>query len=268
MSDGVIRNPWSVLRQHTPARIGLGRSGVSQPTSVQLEFQVAHAQARDAVHRPFDHAGVEAAVRALGLPTLSLHSAAPDRPTYLKRPDLGRRLDDASLAQIDALEQGRGADLAIVVADGLSALAVERHAAPFIALLRSTLGAGWRWAPVSVVRQGRVAVGDPIGHALGASVVAVLIGERPGLSSPDSMGIYLTWDPKPGRTDAERNCISNVRPEGLALQAAAERLAWLMNEARTRQLTGVDLKDESVASVAPLDLKQSFLLAGSAAPDT
>lgn len=267
MSDGVIRNPWSVLRQHTPARIGLGRSGVSQPTSVQLEFQVAHAQARDAVHRPFDHAGVEAAVREQGLPTLSLHSAAADRPTYLKRPDLGRRLDDASLAKIDALDHGRGADLAVVVADGLSALAVERHAAPFIVLLRSTLGPGWRWAPVSIVRQGRVAVGDPIGHALGARIVAVLIGERPGLSSPDSMGIYLTWDPKPGRTDAERNCISNVRPEGLALEAAAERLAWLLNEARARQLTGVDLKDESVASVAPLDLKQSFLLADAPAAE-
>ncbi len=262
MSDAVTKNPWSVLRKHTPARIGLGRSGISQPTSVQLEFQLAHAQARDAVHRPFDHDAVEVAVQALGLPTLQLHSAAADRPTYLKRPDLGRRLDEASLSRLEALEIEGRPDVAVVIADGLSALAVESHAAPFVALLRTALGAGWRWAPVAIVRQGRVAVGDPIGHALGARLVVVLIGERPGLSSPDSMGVYVTWAPRPGRVDAERNCISNVRPEGLALQAAADRLAWLLREARQRELTGVDLKDESVPALAPVNMADSFLLSG------
>lgn len=262
MSDGVIPNPWSVLRRHTPARIGLGRSGISQPTAAQLEFQLAHAQARDAVHRPFDPGAVEAALQALGLPTLSLHSAAPDRATYLKRPDLGRRLDEASAARLAALELGDPPDLSLVVGDGLSALAVERHAVPFIDALRGALGSGWRWAPVAVVRQARVAVGDPIGHALGARLVVVLIGERPGLSSPDSMGLYITWGPRPGRSDAERNCISNVRPEGLPLAAAAERLAWLLREARARQLTGVGLKDESEPAIAPLSMADSFLLSG------
>lgn len=240
---------WQDLRQHTPARIGLGRSGVSITTPAHLAFQLAHAQARDAVHRPFDAAAVASALQAQGFGTLRLHSAAPDRATYLKRPDGGRQLDGASAALLEPAAPARGVDLAIAVVDGLSALAVERHAAPFLVLLREALSASspapWRWGPVAIVEQGRVAVGDPIGQALGAEMVAVLIGERPGLSSPDSMGIYLTWQPRSGRTDAERNCISNVRPEGLALPLAAQRLAWLMNEARRLRLTGVGLKDES-----------------------
>lgn len=256
----VTPNPWQVLRRHTPARIGLGRAGISVPTAAQLDFQLAHAQARDAVLRPFDAAGVEAAVRALGLPTIALHSAAADRATYLKRPDLGRRLSDASAQALDALAQGDQPDLALVVADGLSPLAIERHAAPFVAALREVLEPAWRWAPVAVVQQARVAIGDPIGHALGARLVVVLVGERPGLSSPDSMGLYVTWAPRPGRTDAERNCISNVRPEGLPLAAAAARLAWLLRQARQRRLTGVDLKDESQPEVPALDARGSFLI--------
>lgn len=262
MDDAVTPNPWHTLRRHTPARIGLGRAGISVPTAVQLDFQLAHAQARDAVLRPFDAAGVAAAIESQGLPVLRLHSAAADRATYLKRPDLGRRLDEPSRRTLEALPQGDKPDLALVVADGLSTLAIERHAAPFVGRLRSVLGPAWRWAPVSVVEQARVAVGDPVGHALGARLVVVLVGERPGLSSPDSMGLYVTWAPQPGRTDAERNCISNVRPEGLAPDAAAARLAWLLTEARQRRLTGVDLKDESVPEVPALDASRSFLLPG------
>lgn len=262
MDNGpVIANPWSVLRRHTPARIGLGRSGISQPTAPQLDFQLAHAQARDAVHRPLDHDAVDAAVRALGLPTLALHSAAADRHVYLQRPDLGRRLDEASTTRLAAATADEQADLALVVADGLSALAIERHAAPFIAELQRVLARDWRWAPVTIVRQARVAIGDPIGEALGARLVVVLIGERPGLSSPDSMGVYVTWAPRAGRVDAERNCISNVRPEGLPLPVAAGRLAWLLGEARSRQLTGVALKDDSVPALETVESAGSFLLA-------
>ncbi|WP_430422638.1 ethanolamine ammonia-lyase subunit EutC [Methylibium petroleiphilum] len=262
MSGGpVIANPWSVLRRHTPARIGLGRSGISQPTAPQLDFQLAHAQARDAVHRPLDHEAVDAAIRALGLTTLALHSAAADRHVYLQRPDLGRRLDEASIARLAACTADEQADLALVVADGLSALAIERHAAPFIAELRRVLARDWRWAPVAIVRQARVAIGDPIGEALGARLAVVLVGERPGLSSPDSMGVYVTWSPRAGRVDAERNCISNVRPEGLPLPQAAARLAWLLGEARSRQLTGVALKDDSGPALETGGDSGSFLLA-------
>jgi ethanolamine ammonia-lyase small subunit len=265
MNEPDIPDPWALLRRHTPARIGLGRRGVSQPLAAQLAFQVAHAQARDAVHRAFDAEAVAAAVQALGLPTLRLHSAAPDRAAYLKRPDLGRQLDAASTAQLQALpahfEADMPVDIAVVVADGLSALAAERHAAPLLAALQAALGPTWRWAPVAVVQQARVAIGDPIGHALGARLVVVLIGERPGLSSPDSLGIYLTWAPRPGRSDAERNCISNVRPEGLPPAEAATRLAWLLQQARQRQLTGVALKDESEPPLPPLNMADSFLLA-------
>jgi ethanolamine ammonia-lyase small subunit len=253
-------NPWAALRAHTPARIGLARRGVSLGTPVQLAFQLAHAQARDAVNQALDVPTLQAQVQALGLPSVTVHSAAADRPTYLKRPDLGRQLRADAQAQLAAHAVVGGVDLAVVVADGLSALAVQRHAATFMGLLRDALGHAWRWAPVVIVQQGRVAVGDPIGHALGAALVVVLIGERPGLSSPDSMGAYITWAPQPGCTDAQRNCISNIRPEGLALRAGAQRLAWLLTQARSRQLTGVALKDESDGEVAALNPSDSFLL--------
>lgn len=259
---GVVANPWSGLRRLTPARIALGRSGVSQPTAPQLAFQLAHAQARDAVHRQLDAGALATAIEAMGLPTIRLHSAAADRPIYLQRPDLGRRLDQASTQRLRALAPQRRADLALVVADGLSALAVERHAAALIGQLRELLADGWHWAPVAIVEQGRVAVGDPIGEALAADLVVVLIGERPGLSSPDSLGVYVTWAPLPGRTDAQRNCISNVRPEGLPLPEAVRRLAWLLGQARQRRLSGVALKDESAPALAAGGTTASNFLLG------
>jgi ethanolamine ammonia-lyase small subunit len=229
------------LRALTPARVGLGRTGVSQQTQDLLEFQRAHARARDAVHARMETATLVASLAAAsGVEALALHSAAQDRTTYLQRPDLGRRLDETSRALI--CEQGSGFDLALVVADGLSALAVERHAAPLVSELRPCLE-DWRLAPVCVVEQGRVAIGDEIGAALGAALSVVLIGERPGLSSPDSLGAYITWDPRVGRTDAERNCISNIRAEGLSYEQAAAQLGLYLHEARRRKLTGVALKD-------------------------
>jgi ethanolamine ammonia-lyase small subunit len=248
MKPFVTTNAWAGLRHYTPARIALGRAGVSLPTEPHLAFQLAHAQARDAVHRALDAPAVSAALEALDWPSLTLHSAAGDRGVYLQRPDLGRRLADDSAACLGQTTSEDPHDLAIVVADGLSALAVERHAAPFLARLRALLNEDptpWRLAPVAIVHQGRVAIGDEIGAKLGARLVMVLIGERPGLSSPDSMGLYLTWAPRPGRTDAERNCISNVRPEGLGIAEAAGRAAWLLRAARARALSGVGLKDES-----------------------
>lgn len=241
-------NPWQQLRQLTPARIALGRAGTSLPTHAQLDFQFAHAQARDAVHLPFDHAGLREQLHALGHSTLLLHSAASDRHTYLQRPDLGRRLDEASAAVLhDHVKQhGGGHDLAIVIADGLSSLAVSRHSLPFLQrLLEQVTAEGWSLAPITLIEQGRVAVADEVGELLGARMVAMVVGERPGLSSPDSVGIYLTHAPRVGRTDAERNCISNVRPAGQDPVTAARRLAWLVHESLRLGLTGVGLKDHS-----------------------
>jgi ethanolamine ammonia-lyase small subunit len=245
--------PWSTLKRFTDARIALGRAGHSLPTAAHLDFQLAHAQARDAVHLPFDAAGLAAELERAGLPTLRLHSAAADRNTYLQRPDLGRRLSAPSLqALAHHMAKARVAvpyDLTVVVADGLSALAVHQNAVPLIAALRERLQsdtqAPWRLAPVALVEQGRVAVGDEVGQALGARAVVVLIGERPGLSSPDSMGIYLSWAPQVGLTDAQRNCISNVRPAGLGVDAAADKLHYLLGRARSLGITGVGLKDDS-----------------------
>lgn len=246
----VRANPWSALRRFTDARIGLGRAGVSLPTQAQLAFQLAHAQARDAVHLSLDLGAIQGALQALGSECLLLHSAAEDRLTYLQRPDLGRRLSQASrdaLLTTSRSEGERPYDVAVVVADGLSALAVGSHVQPFLALLLPQMKAqGWRVAPIALVAQGRVAVADEVGELLGAKLVLILIGERPGLSSPDSMGLYLTWMPKVGLTDAHRNCISNVRPAGLAYADAVDKLMWLMREALKRQLTGVALKDETV----------------------
>lgn len=230
------------LRALTPARVGLGRTGVSMQTGDLLEFQCAHAQARDAVHARLECAALAAALGQMsGGEVLRLHSAAADRATYLQRPDLGRRLDDASrdvLAQHAAEEEF---DLSIIAADGLSALAVERHAAPLVKELLRLLQ-GWRLAPVCVVEQGRVAIGDEIGELLRARIAVIFIGERPGLSSPDSLGAYITWEPRVGRTDAERNCVSNIRAEGLSYASAALQITSIVTEARRLQLTGVNLK--------------------------
>ncbi|MGA3046228.1 MAG: ethanolamine ammonia-lyase subunit EutC [Terracidiphilus sp.] len=234
------------LRALTPARVALGRTGVSLQTRDLLDFQRAHAQARDAVHARFESAALVADLAELcQCPILLLHSAAGDRPTYLQRPDLGRKLDEPtrSLLANAAGVDGASCDLALVVADGLSALAIERHALPLLKELLPRLE-GWKIAPVCVVEQGRVAIGDEIGLALAAQISVVLIGERPGLSSPDSLGAYITWAPRPGRTDAERNCISNIRAEGLSYAQAAAQLGFYLAEARRRQLTGVALKEE------------------------
>ena len=261
------QNPWLELRRLTPARIALGRTGTSLPTSAQLDFQFAHAQARDAVHLPFDHAGLSAQLSERGRDSLLLHSAATDRNSYLQRPDLGRKLSDASAQTLRdyAAARSGGVDLAIVVADGLSALAVHRHTLPFLTRLEEQMSAdGWSVAPVVLVEQGRVAIGDEIGQLLGAKMVVMLIGERPGLSSPDSLGLYFTYNPKIGLTDAYRNCISNVRLEGLSYGMAAHRLLYLIREACRRQLSGVNLKDEAqvqtMESDAGADMKANFLL--------
>ncbi|WP_431188393.1 ethanolamine ammonia-lyase subunit EutC [Pseudomonas jessenii] len=261
------QNPWLELRRLTPARIALGRTGTSLPTSAQLDFQFAHAQARDAVHLPFDHAGLSAQLSERGRDSLLLHSAATDRNSYLQRPDLGRKLSDTSAQSLRDYAQANpgGVDLAIVVADGLSALAVHRHTLPFLTRLEEQMSAdGWSLAPVVLVEQGRVAIGDEIGQLLGAKMVVMLIGERPGLSSPDSLGLYFTYNPKVGLTDAYRNCISNVRLEGLSYGMAAHRLLYLMREACRRQLSGVNLKDEAqvqtLESDAGADMKANFLL--------
>ncbi|WP_048433328.1 ethanolamine ammonia-lyase subunit EutC [Methylobacterium platani] len=236
---------WRRLAALTPARIALGRAGSGLPTHEVLRFGLAHAQARDAVHLPLDVEAVRDRIAALGFATLVAASAAPDRATYLRRPDLGRRLDEASAAALAAAADAP-VDLALVVADGLSARAVHEGAVPVLAALKGALaGSGWRLAPVVVATQGRVALGDAAGSLLRARAVAVLIGERPGLSSPDSLGIYLTFAPRPGRTDAERNCLSNVRAAGLKPELAAFKLHWLIDQALTRQVTGVALKDES-----------------------
>jgi len=233
---------WAALRQATPARVGLPRAGVALATTQQLAFQAAHALARDAVHDRLDAPALVTALAAHGLTALSLRSAAADRPTYLARPDLGRRLDAASRREIETLP--RGHDLVLVLADGLSARAVASHALPLIDAALPSLR-DWRIGPALVVEQARVAIGDEIGGVLEAALVAVLIGERPGLSSPDSLGVYLTWAPGSGRSDAERNCISNIRPAGLGYAEAAARLIYLLSEARRRRLTGVALKDAS-----------------------
>jgi ethanolamine ammonia-lyase small subunit len=236
------------LRALTPARVGLARTGVSLETRDLLDFQSAHAQARDAVHSRLEASTLAALLAQISSrEVLRLHSACPDRATYLQRPDLGRTLDEQSrneLARHAPPAKSPSNKLAIIVADGLSALAVERHAAPLLSELLPHLE-GWHLAPISVVEQARVAIGDEIGLAFGADISFVLIGERPGLSSPDSLGAYITFNPRPGRTDAERNCISNIRTEGLSYAQAAAQLVYYFTEARRRQLTGVALKEKS-----------------------
>jgi ethanolamine ammonia-lyase small subunit len=239
-------DPLARLRSLTTARVALGRSGAALPTAPMLAFQRDHALARDAVQAPFDPERVAAGLAPL--PTRRVHSRAPDRATYLRRPDLGRRLDEASAASLAPGDW----DLAIVVADGLSAPAVHAHAAPVVLRLMSRLS-DWRLAPIMLASMGRVALGDEIGSRLGARMVLMLIGERPGLSAPDSLGAYLTWRPEIGRLDAERNCVSNIRPpHGLGYDAAVDTLLWLIRAARDRGLTGVGLSDDSGRSGAAL----------------
>lgn len=279
LEQGAISNPWQALRKFTAARIALGRAGTSMPTNAQLDFQFAHARARDAVHLPFNHPLLSKQFKAHGLDSLLVHSAADNRDMYLQRPDLGRKLDSSSQALLASYiqekakiqektegENNQPIDLAVVVADGLSALAIEHHALPMVLEIEQLCQtAGWIMSPIILAEQSRVALADEVGDLLQAKMVVILIGERPGLSSPDSLGLYFTWAPKVGLNDAYRNCISNVRLEGLSYQMAAHRLGYLMNEAYKRQLSGVNLKDEAQVEPAVGQLEQhsaNFLLNG------
>lgn len=243
-------DPWTQLKKFTRARIALGRVGSSLPTKEVLEFGLAHAMARDAVHLALDVTALEAAIEAQGLASIRVHSRAPDRASYLLRPDWGRSLDEASLVVLEEIAAANSAkheviDLLIVVGDGLSALAVARQVPPMLLEICKHKPAAWKLGPVVIASEARVAIADEIGQALGARMVVMLIGERPGLSSPDSLGVYLTYAPTTACNDADRNCISNVRPEGLDFATAAKKLLWLAKEAFRLKVSGVKLKDES-----------------------
>ncbi len=232
---------WARFRQATPARIGLARAGDAMRTDALLDFQLAHARARDAIHGQVDFAGLAARI---GRPARRVRSAAADRATYIRRPDLGRRLDAAGRALLAADRREAGWDVVFVVGDGLSAAAIEDHAA---AMLEAAFGVagGLSVAPVVLAEQARVALSDEIGAALNARLAVMLIGERPGLSVRNSLGIYLTFGPRPGRSDGERNCISNIHAAGLDYAGAARKLGWLMREALRLEGTGVFLKEDA-----------------------
>ena len=247
MTDKTVpRRPTLDLRSFTPARVALGRSGASLPTKPLLDFTLDHARARDAVHAAFDAPLLVAGIRALGLAVTEVRSRAADRRDYLRRPDLGRQLDAGS-AEALAQSAAKPCQLAIVIGDGLSAAAVHAHAVALVKslLLRLAANHGVAIGHVVVASGARVALGDEIGAILGARMVVTLIGERPGLSAPDSLGAYLTFAPKPGLTDAERNCVSNIHHAGLGYDEAAFKIAWLVRAGLAREVTGVTLKDES-----------------------
>jgi ethanolamine ammonia-lyase small subunit len=237
--------PLRDLRDLTPARVGLGRAGASLPTQALLAFTLDHARARDAVHAAFDVAAITQGLGDLGLEALNVASRAGDRKDYLRRPDLGRRLDPVSHDRLASHSGGSG-QLTIVIGDGLSPSAVNAHAIELVRSLVPRLAADGIAIGHAVVASGaRVALGDEIGAILGARMIVMLIGERPGLSAPDSLGAYLTFGPRAGLTDAERNCVSNIHGAGLGYDEAAFRIAWLVREGLAREITGVALKDES-----------------------
>lgn len=246
---------WAGLRRFTSARIALGRSGGSQRTDTVLDFRLSHARARDAVHSPFDVAALAAQLAAAGLATEQLVTASVSRAAYLQRPDLGRRLDDTSREKLAAVAAAPGhvaPDLVVVVSDGLAALAAERHAAATVVPLVAELSsAGWKIAPVFIAPLARVKLQDEIGAALGARFSLILLGERPGLGMPDSLGAYFIAGPAPERSDADRNCVSNIRPEGLPPAQAAAKLAWLLRESARTGLHGVALKDNQPGAILP-----------------
>ena len=267
----ITENPWNLLRDYTDARIGLGRTGVSIPTSHSLAFQLAHAQAQDAVHLPLDIEHVYDQINNNNLnpenflPIL-LHSQATSRTIYLQRPDLGRRLNSDSIEKLEKinLDKNEPFDLSIVIVDGLSSLAIKENAVNYIEKLLSALtndSQKWEIAPLVIVQQGRVAIGDEVSELLKAKISLVLIGERPGLSSPDSLGLYLTWNPKVGLTDASRNCISNVRSEGLSYEEAVKKTMYLLKESRRLELSGVNLKDRTTNDVIENNVnEENFLI--------
>ncbi len=237
---------WSALRRFTPARVALGRAGGSVPTAALLEFRLAHARARDALLRPLEETMLGAALEeASGLPVLRLHTAARDLDEYLLRPDLGRCLAPESVEVLRP--HADTGDLVVLVSEGLSTLAVETHAANVVRHLLPLLHRdAWRLAPICFARRARVALQDHVGEILSAPFALILLGERPGLVSPDSLGAYLVRDPRRGNTDARRNCVSNISAHGLTAGQAAARLHWLLTEARRRGISGVELKDEFV----------------------
>ncbi len=245
----VAPDPWQDLKQLTAARVALGRAGVSLPTSAHLEFQLAHAKARDAVHTALEAERLAEQIREKGVACVVGSSAAGCREEYLQRPDLGRKLDESTIEALNQCQQKKACppfDLTIVIADGLSARAVHDHSLPILeGLMTLAQEENWSLSPVVLVRQGRVAIGDEIGRRFSARMLVVLIGERPGLSSPDSLGVYFTYQPRVGLKDDARNCISNIRPEGLSYSMACHRLAGLLRGANDRQLSGVQLKDDS-----------------------
>lgn len=241
-----MTDPWEFLRSHTPARIAQGRTGHSLTTRALLAFQLDHARARDAVFATLDLPMLLPQLNAVIPNPLVLHSQATDRRIYLQRPDLGRQLNDESKQQLANLDKPIPAPtLSIVLADGLSATAVNTHAPAVVVGLAQEAGRlGWSLGPLAVVQQGRVAIADEVAHALGAEMVVMLIGERPGLSSPDSLGAYLTFAPEPGLTDESRNCISNIRPEGLSVESAVQKIIYLLREFTIKRLSGFQIKDE------------------------
>ncbi len=242
--NGARLDAWSDFRSLTAARIALGRAGGSVPTRELLDFGLAHARARDAVAMPFDATGMVRSLQSAGLQAELLHSSVTTRDEYLRRPDLGRRLSDDSREKCAVLAQTSSFDLSIIVSDGLSSRATV-HAQPIvISLYARMVSRGWTIAPVLVVPFARVAIQDEIGSALRARISLILLGERPGLGSPDSLGAYFVWGPKVGRSDAERNCVSNIRPEGLPLDAAVATLEYLLTASRHLKLSGIGLKDE------------------------
>ncbi len=245
----VQQDAWSQLRRHTRARIALGRCGNAVPTEALLDFRMGHAAARDAVHVPLDFHELHSAVQQLtALPVVQLHSAARDRAEYLRRPDLGAKPDQTSAAALSGMATAKACDLALVAADGLSAAALAENLIPLLQILLPKIRqAGLRLAPFCLVAQGRVAVGDHVGAALNARLTVMMIGERPGLSSHNSLGVYLTHNARPGVGNDKRNCISNIRPEGLPHEAAVEKLIFLIGESLRRGISGVALKDTQTA---------------------
>ena len=247
LNNNVEQDLWHPLKAFTAARIALGRTGTAIPLKEVLEFKLAFAFAKDAVYSALDTEGLEQKLKVLGIPIYTLQSKAATRSEYLQRPDWGRLLDDTS---IDLLKNNRydtSYDVAIIIADGLSATAINKHAFPVVDLLIKALKSmNYTIAPLAIVKQGRVAIGDETGFGLNAQMSVVLIGERPGLTSPDSMGAYLTFNPKPGLTDESRNCVSNIRPEGLSYELAAHKILYLIQEALRLQLSGVELKDRNL----------------------
>lgn len=240
----VKTNPWAHLREYTDARIALGRSGASMPTSECLSFQLDHARAKDAVLDPFNSEMIIQQAESLSARVaIQLESAASDKREFLMRPDLGRKLSDVSSEELRGYQFNTKFDLSVTVSDGLSARAIHQNFAPFMKEFLP-LVADLSLSPMTVVSRGRVAVADEIGMITGAQISVILIGERPGLKSPDSMGIYMTREAKPGTTDERRNCISNVRPEGLSYALAASKLNYLIRESLRRGISGVELKDE------------------------